>query len=58
MDEKEIEVLAETEDFNIWRIEEEDHELTYHLEFGMVTVHFFEEEWGQFLELIDQLRRP
>lgn len=57
MNEKEIEVLAETEDFNIWRIEEEDEEMTYHLEFGMVTVHFFEEEWEQFLKLVGQLRR-
>ena len=31
-------------------------EITYHLEFGSVTVHFFEEEWEEFLELVGQLR--
>ena len=54
-DVEEIEVLAETEDFSIWRAQEPDGELTYHLEFGSVTVHFFQEEWDQFLALMRQL---
>ena len=53
---EEIEVLAETEDFSIWRAREPDGELTYHLEFGSVTVHFFQEEWDQFLALMRQLK--
>jgi len=52
---QEIEVLAETEDLSIWRIEEPDGEMTYHLEFGSVTVHLFQEEWEQFLTLIGRL---
>ncbi|MGD1995613.1 MAG: hypothetical protein PVH62_02460 [Anaerolineae bacterium] len=58
MEERTIEVLAETEDFSVWRIEEPEGELTYHLEFGSLTVHFFEEEWKQFLELMGQLELP
>lgn len=56
MEERSIEILAETEDFSIWRIEEPDGEMTYHLECANVTVHFFREEWEQFLRLVDQLR--
>ena len=56
MTDQELEVLAETEDFSIWRIEEPDGEATYHVEFGAVTVHLFQEEWDQFRELVSQLR--
>lgn len=52
----EIDVLAETEAFSIWRVEEPDGEHTYHLETGSVTVHFFAEEWDEFLALVNQLR--
>ncbi|MBN1267815.1 MAG: hypothetical protein JXA25_20155 [Anaerolineales bacterium] len=44
--------LAESNNFLIWKAEEPDGEPTYHLELGQVTVHFFEEEWKEFLELI------
>ncbi|MGD8814619.1 MAG: hypothetical protein PVI78_09110 [Anaerolineales bacterium] len=45
-------VLAETNNFVIWRSEEPDGETTYHLELGMVTLHFFKEEWDEMLELM------
>ena len=51
---EEIEVLAETDDFSIWRAREPDGEVTYHLEFGNVTIHLFEDEWKQFLNLVAQ----
>ena len=54
-EDKAIEVLAESEDYGIWRVEEPDGELTYHLEFGSVTLHLFQEEWDQFLALMNQL---
>lgn len=44
--------LAETSNFLAWRAREPDGEETYHLELGQVTVHFFEEEWEEFLSLI------
>jgi hypothetical protein len=54
MEEPTIEVLAETENFGLWRAEEPDEETTYHLELGTVTLHFFREEWEEFLELIGE----
>lgn len=54
MDEPAIEVLAETENFNVWRAEEPDGETTYHLELGPVTVNLFREEWEEFVRLIEQ----
>jgi hypothetical protein len=52
VEEPTIEILAESENFSLWRAEEPDEETTYHLELGSVTVHFFREEWEEFLELI------
>jgi hypothetical protein len=50
------ETIAETENFIAWRAEEPDGEVTYHVELQSSTVHFFEEEWREFLELARQLR--
>lgn len=49
--EPETETLAETENFMVWKAAEPDGETTYHLELNNVTVHFFQEEWEEFLEL-------
>ena len=43
--------LAETADYIAWKATEPDGEVTYHLELGTVTLHFFLEEWKQFIEL-------
>ncbi len=43
--------LAETKNYAIWKAEEPDGETTYHLELNNVTLHFFEEEWQEFLAL-------
>lgn len=48
-------VIAETESFIAWKASEPDGETTYHLELNSVTVHFFEEEWDEFLELVKRL---
>lgn len=53
----EIEVLAETDSFSVWRVQEPDEEVTYHLEFGGVTLHFFQEEWDEALTLFRMLLR-
>jgi len=55
MMEPKTENIAETSDYIIWRAEEPDGEVTYHLQLNNVTIHFFQEEWGQFLELISFL---
>ncbi|HNK63709.1 MAG TPA: hypothetical protein PKL78_05920 [Anaerolineales bacterium] len=49
------ETLAETENFMAWRAEEPDGETTYHIEINNVTVHFFQEEWTEFLQLVRAL---
>jgi protein-tyrosine phosphatase len=55
MQEPTIEILAETDCFNLVRTEEPDGETTYHLEMGNVTVHFFREEWDKFVKVIGEL---
>ena len=43
--------LAETANYIAWKATEPDGEVTYHLELGTVTLHFFQEEWKEFAEL-------
>lgn len=53
--EPKTETLTETENFLVWKAEEPDGETTYHIELNNVTVHFFEEEWEEFLQLVRSL---
>lgn len=48
------EILAETDNmhYQVWKADEPDGETTYHLELNNVTVHFFTEEWEEFLKLV------
>ena len=43
--------IAETDNYLAWTAEEADGETTFHLELNNVTVHFFTEEWQEFIEL-------
>jgi hypothetical protein len=47
-------VIAETDNlhYQIWKADEPDGETTFHLELNNVTIHFFTEEWEEFLQLI------
>ena len=45
-------VVTETDNYLLWRAEEPDGEITYHMELNNVTLHFFQEEWNEFLTLI------
>ncbi|MCJ7738256.1 MAG: hypothetical protein MUQ10_13250 [Anaerolineae bacterium] len=56
MEDPTIEVLAEGENFNIWRATEPDSETTYHLELGIATLHLFQEEWDEFLDVVREAR--
>ena len=47
--------LAETQNYMVWTAEEPDGETTYNVELGSVTLHFFREEWDEFLSLIRSL---
>lgn len=51
-EEPRTETIAETDNYLAWRAEEPDGEMTYHIELNNVTVHFFEEEWQEFLQLV------
>lgn len=44
--------LAESPNYLVWMAKEDDGEDTYHLELGLVTLHFFQEEWEEFTELV------
>ena len=48
------EVIANVEDLSVWKAYEPDEEVTYHIELGKVTVHFFVEEWEEFIEFKNQ----
>jgi hypothetical protein len=50
-----IDTLVETDNYSVWRADEPDQEATFHLELNNVTVHFFNEEWEEFLELAKRL---
>lgn len=50
--------LAETENYLVYTAEEPDGEPTWHVELGNVTLHFFREEWTEFLALVGQCKPP
>ncbi len=53
--EPKTQVIAETDEYLAWRADEPDGETTYHLELNNVTLHFFHEEWEEFLKLVRAL---
>jgi len=46
------ETLAETDNYMLWRSEEPDGETSFHVDLDTVTLHFYQEEWQEFIELI------
>jgi hypothetical protein len=48
-------ILAETQNYIVWTADEPDGEMTYNVELGNVTLHFFKEEWDEFLKLMKTL---
>lgn len=53
--EPQTDTLAETDNYIIWKAAEPDGETTYHIELGDLTLHFFNEEWDEFLQLMRSL---
>lgn len=53
--EPETDVIAETDEYLAWQAQEPDGEVTYHLELNNVTLHFFKEEWDEFMQLVRML---
>lgn len=50
------ETIAETQNYMIYTAEEPDGETTWNVELGTVTMHFFREEWQEFLELVGLIK--
>ena len=48
--------LGESDNYIAWKAQEPDGESTYHVELGTVTLHFFEEEWKEFLSLVSSIQ--
>ncbi len=55
--EPKTQTIAETDNYLAWSADEPDGEKTYHLELNNVTLHFFSEEWQEFLDLVQKLGR-
>ncbi|GAB4309966.1 MAG: hypothetical protein Kow00117_03370 [Phototrophicales bacterium] len=48
------ETIAETENFMTWISEEPDGETVFHVELSTITLHFFREDWEEFLQLMKE----
>jgi hypothetical protein len=56
--ETDIQTLGESENYAVWVSHEEDlDEVIYHVEINNVTLHFFEDEWEEFAQVILQSLR-
>lgn len=55
--EPKTQTIVETDNYLAWKADEPDGETTYHLELNNVTLHFFKEEWDEFLELAQKLTK-
>jgi hypothetical protein len=55
MADTETQTIVETENYLAWTANEGDGETTYHLELNNVTLHFFKEEWDEFMDLARML---
>lgn len=48
----EADIVAETDHFGVWRSEDEEEGLLFHIELGAITLHLTSEEWDEFVFLI------
>ncbi len=55
--EPKTQTIAETDNYLAWQSDEPDGETTYHLELNNITLHFFKEEWEEFLQLVSALTK-
>jgi hypothetical protein len=54
-DNPKTQTIVETDQYIVWKSDEPDGEMVYHIEVNNVTLHFFKEEWEEFLELMRML---
>ena len=50
----EVDMVAETENFAVWRSPEEDG-FIYHVELGSITLHLAADEWEELLEMLGDI---
>ena len=50
-DEFGMDIINETDNFAVWRSKEDEGHL-FHIELGSITLHLDDEEWLEFIELI------
>jgi hypothetical protein len=50
-----VNTICETDNYIAWISDEPDGERIYHLELNNITVHFFQEEWQEFLMLAEKI---
>lgn len=50
-----IKSIVETDDNYFYTAHEPDGEITYHLQFNNVTMHFFTEEWQTALDFLERV---
>lgn len=55
--EQKYEVIAETSNYLVWKGEDVDSEVCYHLEVGNAMLTFFTEEWIEMLDLLKQVMK-
>lgn len=48
----EIELLAETENYAVYRAADSEGEAVYHIDLGTVTLNLYAEEWNEFTTLV------
>ncbi len=48
--------LAESANYAVWQDVDDQNEPVYHLELGMLTLHFYEDEWQELTDLFDSLK--
>ncbi len=53
-----IQTLGESENYTVWVSNEADlNEVIYHIEIDNVTIHLFESEWEEFVDVMMQAMR-
>ena len=52
-----LHVLAETDNFAVYRGQDTEGEVVYNVELSNLTLHFFQEEWDELVALIGAASR-
>ncbi len=50
-----LEPLSETENYMVFSTQDEEGETVYHVEVFNITLHFYQDEWDEFLALLHSI---